>query len=67
MDKVREVFRLACSYMDDGQRYGQALFNVAAVLMPKAAESARGDFDLDPFHIDGNVNRFIAHLYEIGE
>lgn len=66
-DMVAEVLKLAISIIENtGQRKGQAIFNAASHLMPKAAELARGT-EIDPFYNDKKINSFIAHLYEIGE
>ena len=68
MDKLSMVFQQMAILVEKfEQRPGQALFNAALHFFPKAAEIARGDIDLDPFHIDENMGNFILHLQEVGE
>lgn len=50
---------------EDSWRYGQACFNILAVVRPDLAERVRGT-DMDPFHADRSgdkrIGRFMSFL-----
>jgi len=57
----QEFFQGIASRMEDGQRVGQAAWNVLFDALPDVAKYWVGT-DLDPFHDDRKLGRFIVAL-----
>lgn len=58
-------FVTAWRHRIEGERIGQAAFNLLRELHPDLAERVRGVEGLDPFHIDKNLPMFWAWLAQI--